>query len=203
MSENGSGHDWSTKAVFSTGEAAEVCSVSQQTIIRCFDKGRLQGFRVPGSKFRRIPRDELIRFMRDNDIPVARLEGRRRSVLCLGGPGSAVSRLGEAASPRDRLDITVASSAFDAGWAACAQRPVLVLVDGGFDAGVSAAVMARLGEGTRGRPGMPLVVVVGELADSAGPLGAEIALRLEPGLSPEAIETRIVALLDETEADAI
>ena len=51
----------STKRVFTTGEAAEVCKVSQQTIIRCFDSGRLTGFRVPGSKFRRIPREELIR----------------------------------------------------------------------------------------------------------------------------------------------
>ncbi|MCX5690162.1 MAG: helix-turn-helix domain-containing protein, partial [Planctomycetota bacterium] len=49
------------KKVFTTGEAALVCGLSQQTIIRCFDAGRLTGFRVPGSKFRRIPRDELIR----------------------------------------------------------------------------------------------------------------------------------------------
>ena len=52
------------KTVFTTGEAAKICKVSQQTIIRCFDSGRLQGFRVPGSRFRRIPRDELLRFVR-------------------------------------------------------------------------------------------------------------------------------------------
>ena len=39
--------DWSDKKVFTTGEAAKVCKVSQQTIIRCFDSGRLNGFRVP------------------------------------------------------------------------------------------------------------------------------------------------------------
>ncbi len=52
---NGS-NDWASKQVFTTGEAAEICKVSQQTIIRCFDSGRLNGFRVPGSRFRRIPR---------------------------------------------------------------------------------------------------------------------------------------------------
>ena len=31
------------KTVFTTGEAAEICKVSQQTIIRCFDSGRLEG----------------------------------------------------------------------------------------------------------------------------------------------------------------
>ena len=56
------------KQVYSTGDAAQLCKLSQQTIIRCFDSGRLKGFRVPGSRFRRIPRDELIRFMRENDI---------------------------------------------------------------------------------------------------------------------------------------
>jgi len=29
------------KQVFTTGEAAVICKVSQQTIIRCFDAGRL------------------------------------------------------------------------------------------------------------------------------------------------------------------
>jgi len=57
------------KDVYTTGEAAEICKVSQQTIIRCFDAGRLGGFRVPGSKFRRIPRDALVKFMKDNQIP--------------------------------------------------------------------------------------------------------------------------------------
>ena len=48
------------KTVFTTGEAAKICKVSQQTIIRCFDSGQLKGFRVAGSRFRRIPRDVLV-----------------------------------------------------------------------------------------------------------------------------------------------
>ena len=57
------------KTVFTTGEAAKICKVSQQTIIRCFDSGQLKGFRVPGSRFRRIPRDILYKFMKENGIP--------------------------------------------------------------------------------------------------------------------------------------
>ena len=51
--------DQRMKTVFTTGEAAKICKVSQQTIIRCFDNGQLKGFRVPGSRFRRIPREML------------------------------------------------------------------------------------------------------------------------------------------------
>ena len=87
-SDNG---DLADKQVYTTGEAADICKISQQTIIRCFDKGKLKGFRVPGSKFRRIPREELIRFMRENDIPTEQLEGSRKRLLivlyasvCLG-----------------------------------------------------------------------------------------------------------------------
>src|SRR5258708_28537124 len=69
------------KTVFTTGEAAEICKVSQQTIIRCFDSGRLRGFRVPGSRFRRIPRDALIAFMKENRIPPDSLENGKQKVL--------------------------------------------------------------------------------------------------------------------------
>src|SRR6266705_905528 len=69
------------KTVFTTGEAAKICKVSQQTIIRCFDNGQLKGFRVPGSKFRRIPREALYKFMRDNNIPTDALESGKRKVL--------------------------------------------------------------------------------------------------------------------------
>ena len=54
-----------TKTVFTTGEAAKICKVSQQTIIRCFDNGQLKGFRVPGSKFRRSPREALASYFMD------------------------------------------------------------------------------------------------------------------------------------------
>src|SRR5688500_764123 len=68
------------KTVFTTGEAAKICKVSQQTIIRCFDSGQLKGFRVPGSRFRRIPRDQLYAFMRDNGIPTDALDSGKRKI---------------------------------------------------------------------------------------------------------------------------
>ncbi len=63
--------------VFTTGEAAEVSRLSQQTIIRSFDAGRLQGYRVPGSRFRRIPRESLVAFLRENNLPMDTLDAER------------------------------------------------------------------------------------------------------------------------------
>ena len=76
------------KTVFTTGEAAKICKVSQQTIIRCFDSGQLKGFRVPGSRFRRIPRDVLYKFMKENGIPTDALEsGKRKALIVVPNPG--------------------------------------------------------------------------------------------------------------------
>ena len=54
---------------FTTGTAAKVAHLSQQSIIRACDTGVLQCFKVPGSTHRRIPRHALIRFMCAHGIP--------------------------------------------------------------------------------------------------------------------------------------
>ena len=43
------------KTVFTTGEAAEICKVSQQTIIRCFDSGRFAAFASQAAGFGAFP----------------------------------------------------------------------------------------------------------------------------------------------------
>ena len=58
------------KEVFTTGEVAKICKVSQLTIIRRFDEGKLKGFKVPYSRARRIPLEYLIVFMKHNGIPL-------------------------------------------------------------------------------------------------------------------------------------
>lgn len=59
------------RKVFTTGQAAKICKVAPRTICKWFDSGRLRGYRIPGSQDRRIPRDQLIRFLRDNGMPEA------------------------------------------------------------------------------------------------------------------------------------
>lgn len=121
--------DWTEKKVFTTGEAASVCRVSQQTIIRCFDNGRLHGFRVPGSKFRRIPRDELLRFMRENGIPTDALEGSRRRVLIVDDDPQIVDLLHEMLRRDTRFELETASNGYDAGLLTERFRPHLIVLD--------------------------------------------------------------------------
>ncbi len=120
---------WANKKIFTTGEAAEVCKVSQQTIIRCFDSGRLSGFRVPGSKFRRIPREELIRFMRDNDIPTTPLEGGRTRVLIVDDEPEIVSIMTEVLERDGRFDVRSAATGYDAGMLTESFKPNVIILD--------------------------------------------------------------------------
>jgi excisionase family DNA binding protein len=123
------GERWADKRVFTTGEAAEVCRVSQQTIIRCFDSGRLTGFRVPGSRFRRIPRDELVRFMRANDIPTAALERSGKRVLIVDDDPAILELFRDAIARRPGLELRTASSGYEAGMLTESFRPHVIVLD--------------------------------------------------------------------------
>jgi len=117
------------KELFTTGEAAEICKLSQQTIIRCFDAGRLEGFRIPGSKFRRIPRQNLIKFMRENSIPMNNLESGKKKVLVVDDDPEIIELLVDVLSRDGRFEIKTATSGYDAGVLTQQFRPDLILLD--------------------------------------------------------------------------
>ena len=72
--------------VFTTGQVAKICKVAPRTVSKWFDSGRLKGYRIPGSQDRRIPREYLIRFLKEHgmvDMVVPRTEMRATlSRLC-------------------------------------------------------------------------------------------------------------------------
>lgn len=117
------------KQVFTTGEAAHVCGVSQQTIIRCFDSGKLQGFRVPGSRFRRIPRSELIRFMKSNGIPCDTLDSSKPRILVVDDDQAILDLITEVLSVDDQFELITASTGYDAGLLTERFHPAVILLD--------------------------------------------------------------------------
>ena len=117
------------KTVFTTGEAAKICKVSQQTIIRCFDNGQLKGFRVPGSRFRRIPREMLYKFMKDNGIPTDALESGRRKVLLVDDDVELVEVMTKFLEEDGRFEVKIATTGFDAGMLVKEYRPDMLVLD--------------------------------------------------------------------------
>lgn len=121
--------DNKVKDVYTTGEVAEICKVSQQTVIRCFDSGRLKGFRVPGSRFRRIPREALISFMKANNIPLDQLESGRRRVLVVDDDDAIVDMFTELLERDGRFEYRTASTGYEAGIVTEQFRPDVILLD--------------------------------------------------------------------------
>lgn len=117
------------KSVYTTGEAAEICKLSQQTIIRCFDNNQLGGFRVPGSKFRRIPRDELIRFMKKNGIPLDGLDSDHIRVLVVDDDPEIVELFVDVLKRDGRFEVATAVTGYDAGVLTHSFHPDVVILD--------------------------------------------------------------------------
>jgi len=117
------------KTVYTTGEAAVICKLSQQTIIRCFDSGQLQGFRVPGSKFRRIPRDALLRFMKENKIPLDGLKSDKIRVLVVDDDPEIVELFVDVLRDDDRFEVASARTGYDAGVLTQRFLPDVVILD--------------------------------------------------------------------------
>jgi len=117
------------KTVFTTGEAAKICKVSQQTIIRCFDSGQLKGFRVPGSRFRRIPRELLYRFMKENGIPTDALESGKRRILVVDDDQAVVDLITDVLAGDSRFETKAVNNGFAAGMLAKEYHPDLIILD--------------------------------------------------------------------------
>lgn len=117
------------KNVFTTGEVADVCGISQQTVIRCFDTGKLKGFRVPGSRFRRIPRDALIQFMKANNISLDQLQVGKKRVLVVDDDPAILEMLVELLEREGRFEVQTASTGFDAGMRCKEFRPDVIILD--------------------------------------------------------------------------
>ena len=121
--------DGRNKSVFTTGEVAQICKVSQQTVIRCFDSGRLKGFRVPGSRFRRIPRESLISFMKSNDIPLDHLDSGKKRVLVVDDDTAIVEMFSDLLGRDGRFEVQTASTGYEAGVLTEKFRPDVMLLD--------------------------------------------------------------------------
>jgi excisionase family DNA binding protein len=120
------------KAVFTTFEAAKLCHVSPLSIINWVNAGRIPAFRTPGGH-RRIRREDLSRFMRDNGIPLPEelRDGSGRSrVLVVDDEAAIRDIFAESLSRRSTpYDVMTAADGFEAGRLVATFRPDVVLLD--------------------------------------------------------------------------
>jgi excisionase family DNA binding protein len=116
--------------VFTTGQVAKICKVAPRTVSKWFDSGRLKGYRIPGSQDRRIPREYLIRFLKEHGMPLGDLEDEAMAKVLIVAQDQVLTENLKRELPIERsFKVAVASSGFDAGIQAESFHPDCIIVD--------------------------------------------------------------------------
>lgn len=118
------------KKVFTTGQVAKICKVAPRTVSKWFDSGRLRGYRIPGSQDRRIPREHLIKFLKEHGMPLGELEEEGlHKILIIGADKLFVDRVKELLPEDDDFKYELAQSGFEAGIQAQSFHPDSIIID--------------------------------------------------------------------------
>ena len=117
------------KDVLTTGEVAKICNVASRTVSKWFDSGQLKGYRIPGSKDRRIPMSALVKFMKSHGIPMDGLMSGSLRVLIVDDEEEVVHTLQSILSEQTNFEVRSARSAFTAGIECERFRPHVMLLD--------------------------------------------------------------------------
>ncbi|MEO1999525.1 MAG: helix-turn-helix domain-containing protein [Planctomycetaceae bacterium] len=160
------------RTIFTTGQVAKICKVAPRTVSKWFDSGRLRGYRIPGSQDRRIPREHLIRFLKEHGMPLGELEDEAMGKILLVGADGAVRHSLEDTMSNDDFKIEVAASGFEAGIQAESLHPDCVVVD--FVMGRNEALM--IGQNLKKNAEYNDTVLIGLLSDDDNASGFDRTL---------------------------
>jgi len=117
------------KDILTTGEVAKICNVAPRTVSKWFDSGQLRGYRIPGSKDRRIPLNALIKFMKEHHIPLDGLQSGKTRVLIVDDESEIVEVLEKVLTEQANYEVRTTHSGFSAGIECEKFRPHVMLLD--------------------------------------------------------------------------
>lgn len=115
--------------IFTTGQVAKIMGCAPRTVSKIFDSGKLKGYRIPLSQDRRVPRDDLVQFLKDHNMPLGDLE---REALCcvafVGCPVQTATFVDQNLSPHDYI-CRCYGNMFDAAGGFHADAPNVAVLD--------------------------------------------------------------------------
>lgn len=117
------------KDVLTTGEVAKICNVAPRTVSKWFDSGALKGYRIPGSKDRRIPVNQLMKFMKAHGIPYDGFMSSKTRVLVVDDEREIVDVLQKVLTEQANYEVRTAISGFAAGVECERFKPHVILLD--------------------------------------------------------------------------
>ena len=153
------------KNVLTTGDVAKICNVAPRTVSKWFDNGQLKGYRIPGSKDRRIPVSELTRFMKTHNMPTAAIPVGKIRVLIADSNGKTASTLADVLQDKADYEVQTVKSNFATGAVVQKFTPHVLLISllaEGIDA-VNICKCIRANEDLRT---IKIIAIANKLSDS-------------------------------------
>lgn len=185
------------KNVLTTGDVAKICNVAPRTVSKWFDSGQLKGYRIPGSKDRRIPLNELVRFMKVHNMPATALPVGKIRVLIVDSNGDMGSALADSLRTKADYEVQTARNNFETGAIAQKFAPHVLLISflaGDIDAtGICKSIRANEDLQT-----IKIIAIVNQLSDSEST--ALLQKGFDSCISNPADITEVVNRIEETTA---
>lgn len=185
------------KNVLTTGEVARICNVAPRTVSKWFDSGQLKGYRIPGSKDRRIPVSELVRFMKVHNMPATTLPVGKIRVLIVDSDGDAASALADTLRTKADYEVQTARNNFETGVIAHKFVPHVLLISL-LAEGIDATDICKSIRSSEDLQTIKVIALAKQLSDS------ESAALLQKGfdgwISNPADATKVVEEIEETTA---
>ncbi len=150
--------------VLTTGQVARICNVAPRTVSKWFDNGQLRGSRIPGSRDRRIPLDQLMRFMKAHGMPIGGLETGQTRVLIIDSDADLMGLVQTMLAEQAGYEVHTAASGFEAGAAVEGFLPHVILVDTGT-ADINPEAIVRFLRGKTELQGTKLVAMSGGITE--------------------------------------
>ena len=120
------------KEALTTGEVARICNVAARTVSKWIDAGRLEGYRIPGSRDRRVHVTALEAFIAAHDIPVSKFApagGTATRVLLVDRDRTATDSVRQVLNDLGGYTVEGAFDALSAAIACGASTPDVVVFD--------------------------------------------------------------------------
>lgn len=115
-----------------------MAGLAPRTVSKLVDSGRLKGYRVPGSQDRRIPRNVVIKFFEEHNIPLGELEGIR--VVSVGVGSGMSNQLRESLKPDFKVEE--ANDPFQVGYLTAERKPHCLIIDSSIGQQAAEAILA-------------------------------------------------------------
>ena len=184
------------KKVLTTGDVAKICNVAPRTVSKWFDNGQLKGYRIPGSKDRRIPVDELIHFMRLHNMPTEALASGLTRVLILDSDTQAAETMAQKLNETLPMEVHVVETSFEAGIATERFSPHVMIVNLHAQ-GVDASRICHVIRSQEEFEAIKMVALAGHLSES------EWSALLQKGFDDYISDRGDIALMSQKIHDAV